>query len=124
MLAVLQIDSDTLNPFNEGTLQLPKLLHVIATASVDDSYVFDHPDLKCEHGVYFLNDRIYVPSYANLRKQLISLHHDTLHAGHMGKNHTLRHLQRWFFWPKMHHDVTHYVRHCHTCQIAKQGKTI
>lgn len=124
LLAILQVDTDTLNPFNEGTLQLPKLLHTIALASTSDPYITEHPELTSEHGVYFSRDRIYVPQHSDLRTQLISLHHDTLHAGHMGKNHTLQALQRWFFWPKMHQDVSTYVRHCHTCQTAKQGKTV
>ena len=122
LMALLQLDSAE-SLFNENTLQLPKLLHHIALASKSDPYIPANPSLTAELGVYFFKDRIYVPDVDNLRTNLISLHHDTLHAGHMGKNHTLQNLQRWFYWPNMHVDVTHYVAHCHTCQTAKSGKT-
>lgn len=121
LLSVLQVDSQP-EFFNNGTLQLPKLLHSISLLSATDPYITTS-NLPSENGIYFFRDRIYVPASHDLRKQLISLHHDTVYSGHMGKNHTLQNLQRWFYWPNMHHDVATYVRHCHTCQTAKPGLT-
>jgi hypothetical protein len=107
MLAMLHLEPTDDTLFLESTLQLPKLLHSIALLSKSDSYVQSHQDqLDEHHGVYFFKDKIYVPNASSLRTQVIQVHHDTLYSGHMGINHTLAALQRWFYWPHMHRDVT------------------
>ena len=125
ILALFQLDSDENSLFSESTLQLPKLLHSIALLSKSDPYITAHKDqLDEQHGVYFYKDRIYVPNSHELRSQVIQVHHDTLYSGHMGINHTLAALHRWFYWPHMHRDVTKYVSRCVACLQAKPGKTI
>lgn len=125
LLAILRIEDDPTALFNENTLQLPKLLHSIAFSSKSDTYAQAHIEqLEQQHGVYFYKNRIYVPNVPDLRQHIIMLHHDTLFSGHMGKNHTLQALTRWFYWPNMHRDVTKYVAQCLVCQQAKPGKII
>ena len=124
LLAMFELDTDS-PLFSEDTLQLPKLLHSIVLASKDDKHIEAHKhQFQEQQGVYFHNDRIFVPDKYDLRQQIIALHHNTLYSGHMGKHHTLQGLQRWFYWPNMHREVARYVAECITCQQAKPGKTV
>jgi len=62
--------------------------------------------------------RIYVPCDASLRSLLLSEHHDTAMAGHLGRDKTYLSLSRLFYWPRMYKAVDRYVRSCETCQLA------
>ena len=44
------------------------------------------------------------------RNKIISDHHDTLHAGHRGRNKTLVQIKQKFKWEKMKEDVDDYIR--------------
>ncbi len=54
-----------------------------------------------------------------LRVEIISMHHDTPEAAHMGIKKTLGRLKQNFYWPAMVRDVNDYVRTCHECQLRK-----
>ena len=54
-----------------------------------------------------------------LRIRLLSLCHDSISAGHPGRDRTYFRLRRDFFWPHMPRQVERYVRTCDTCQRTK-----
>ncbi|XP_059663382.1 uncharacterized protein LOC132309045 [Cornus florida] len=57
-------------------------------------------------------DRLFVPRWGNLRKELIRECHDTKWAGHPGMRRTLALLEDSYYWPRMRDDVETYVRTC------------
>jgi len=63
--------------------------------------------------------RIYVPAQSGLRERLMWEHHDNPLSGHLGRDKTIEHLSRRFYWPGMAEEVAAYVRTCLTCQLCK-----
>jgi transposase InsO family protein len=60
-----------------------------------------------------------VPNSENLRTRIISEIHDSLSAGHPGREITYRMLARDFFWPGMTDSIRRYVRNCDVCGRTK-----
>jgi len=60
-----------------------------------------------------------VPQDKDLRTHIIFEHHAPKHAGHKGKRKTLAAIERTFWWPKLHLDVSHFVGTCDACQRNK-----
>ena len=54
------------------------------------------------------------------RNTVLNLLH---HMDHPGIKETIRRTAKDYYWPKLRHDVTEFVRSCHPCQIAKQSAT-
>ena len=69
--------------------------------------------------LYTKGNRIYVPRWNNLRRELIKECHDSLWAGHPGIRRTLALLKATYYWPQMRDDVEGYVRTCLVCQQDK-----
>ena len=61
----------------------------------------------------------YVPP--SLRRQVISLCHDTVTSGHFYYWKTLHLVKRYFIWPGMRKDIQVYCQGCHTCATKKQA---
>ena len=59
-----------------------------------------------------------VPQNVNLRTKLISEHHETPMAGHLGIKKTTERLRGGFLWEGMRKDVEEFVRTCDVCQRA------
>ncbi|OJT03227.1 Transposon Tf2-12 polyprotein [Trametes pubescens] len=76
-------------------------------------------DWREEDGKIFFKNRCYVPANEQLRRDLISQHHDTPAMGHPGKFKTLELLQRTYWWPGMHTMVSRFVEGCAECQQNK-----
>jgi hypothetical protein len=62
---------------------------------------------------------IIVPNFGDLRRECISMHHDAVYSGHLGKDRTLDLILRHYWWPGIHSEVTSYVQHCDICQRTK-----
>lgn len=63
--------------------------------------------------------KIVVPS-SSIPGLLRAFHDDDL-AGHQGIERTLERLDERYYWPRMRHSVTEYVKTCTVCQKAKPG---
>ena len=63
-------------------------------------------------------DCIWVPNNALLRTKLISEHHETPLAGHLGVKKTYARLREHFRWGGMRKEVDSFVRTCDVCQRA------
>ena len=61
---------------------------------------------------------MYLP-IGELRDFILNECHDSRYAGHLGMKKTEELVQRDFFWPTLHHDVTSYVQTCEECQRNK-----
>jgi hypothetical protein len=73
------------------------------------------------HGskILFFNNRMYIPDILDLRRQIISDHHDTGLAGHPGILATTRSVRLSYYWPGMAYFIKHYVNGCALCQQYK-----
>ena len=52
--------------------------------------------------------------------KVLKFAHDSVLAGHQGKNRTLDKIKRNFFWPKMNRDVNFYIKSCNECQLTSR----
>jgi hypothetical protein len=68
-------------------------------------------------GYLFRANKLCVPE--SLRLLLLQGSHAGGLAGHFGREKTLIMLTDHFYWPCMHRDVDHYVKHCITCKTSK-----
>ncbi|KAI5671867.1 hypothetical protein M9H77_12231 [Catharanthus roseus] len=69
--------------------------------------------------VYTKGNRLFVPKWGNLRRELIKECHDSKWAGHPGMKCTLALLKTTYYWPQMQDEVESYVRTCLICQQDK-----
>lgn len=67
----------------------------------------------------YSHNRVYVPKWDGLRKELLKECHDSPWAGHPGRDRTVALIKRGFYWPNMFHEVEQYVRSCLLCQQDK-----
>ena len=52
------------------------------------------------------------------RKEILSLAHDSLFAGHQGRTKTYRRVASDFYWPGMFKDTEEFCKTCHVCQVT------
>ena len=56
-----------------------------------------------------------VPANNDLRTELLTLHHDSPLAGHLGLYRMSWALSKWYYWKGLHHDCHAHIRRCHVC---------
>jgi hypothetical protein len=67
----------------------------------------------------FYDGRMYVPDDLDLRRRIVSDHHDAMVAGHLGALATTRSVRLYYWWPGMTAFIRTYVAGCATCQQFK-----
>ena len=76
------------------------------------------------HGVWCRGNQIVVLDDAeDLGQNCVSVHHDTLFAGHLGRDCTVQLLLQAYWWPGLECDVRQYVStcdHCHRNMASKE----
>ena len=80
----------------------------------------------CEEHDGFLYDssgRMYVPDDDSLHMHIISSHHDSPIAGHLGYQKTQELIERQYYWPGLAMDVRSYVAQCDHCACFKGSNT-
>ena len=55
------------------------------------------------------------PDDCDLRADLLTLHHDSPLAGHLGLYRMSRALSKWYYWKGMHHNCRAHIRRCCVC---------
>jgi hypothetical protein len=65
------------------------------------------------------SSQLVIPADPRLQQLLLSEAHDTVIAGHMGRDKTLAKVKQWFVWDGMAKAVDLYVRSCPVCQGIK-----
>lgn len=70
-------------------------------------------------GLVLFNDKLYVPADKRIRDNVISIHHDSVMAGHLGRAKTLELVTRTYWWPRVRADVYAYMTGCEDCQRTK-----
>lgn len=72
-----------------------------------------------EGKMIFWKERVYVPDFTSLREEIITKHHDSELAGHLGYTKTHELITRNYWWPRMLDDIKQYVAGCERCQANK-----
>ena len=61
-------------------------------------------------------EQVVVPK--EYRDEIMSLAHEGLFAGHLGRTKTYERVSADFYWPGMYKDVDEYIKTCHICQVS------
>jgi hypothetical protein len=69
-----------------------------------------------DDGFVYYKGRLYVPNDRKLRQDVVKSCHDTILAGHPGKNGTTELVSRYYWWPRMAGFISAYVEGCDRCQ--------
>ena len=56
-----------------------------------------------------------VPNDHDLYTELLTLHHDSPLAGHLGLYCMSLALSKWYYWKGVHHNCRAHIRRCHVC---------
>ena len=77
---------------------------------------------KMSEQLLLINDLVYVPANPSIRLQLLQSSHEHPAAGHPGQAATFEILTRNYWWPKMRHDISQFIRNCQVCQRIKPAR--
>ena len=69
-----------------------------------------------DDGFVYYRGKLYVPNDRSLRKDIVKSCHDSIIAGHPGKNGTIELVSRYYWWPCMAGFISAYVEGCDKCQ--------
>lgn len=108
------ITKSIITAIREGDRVLPP-----QAARALSAYRISLAECRTEHGKLFYFDRTWVPDDEELRLHLIREHHDSISAGHPGREKTFELLQRYYYWPGMNTDTKQYVRNYRACYRTK-----
>lgn len=72
--------------------------------------------------LYYKEKRICVPD--SHQYEVMQLTHDEPSSGHLGVSKTQARVARTFYWPGLYEDVRNYVKSCHVCAMAKDGRKL
>ena len=56
-----------------------------------------------------------LPDDGNLHTYLLTLHHNSPLAGHLGLYCMSWALRKWYYWKGLHHDCRAHIQRCHVC---------
>ena len=73
-----------------------------------------HDGLVC-HALHGEEVALVVPDDSDLRAALLTLHHDSPLAGHLGLYRMSWALSKQYYWKGMHHDYCAHIRRCCVC---------
>lgn len=120
-LGDIGFDEPIINQSNDEEIE--QIIHNLeADGNLSDRYLVENGEL------YYLDahlpadcrKRLFVPK-ASRNLVLRIAHDDPLFGGHLGHKRTKSKLLA-YYWPKMNHDVEHYIDSCLTCQQQKTSR--
>lgn len=75
-----------------------------------------------KNSVIYFDNRIVVPK--SLRPMILQSAHGHPLAGHFGFNKTFSSISSQFYWPKLRHDLKHFLQSCDLCGRYKLGHSV
>ena len=70
-------------------------------------------------GVHYFNDRIWIPSFGEIRKTILDEAHKSRYSIHPGSDKMYKDLKEFYWWPSMKKEIATYVGKCLTCSKVK-----
>jgi hypothetical protein len=99
----------------------------VSAAYADDAW-FTTPanvkELYSSDGLWFNQGALVIPDDAQLRNEVLLECHSAPHAGHLGRERTLKLLRRYFWWPSIASTVKRFVSSCDACQRNKSSNAL
>ena len=68
----------------------------------------------CKNGV-----QAAIPPEDSLKREILRIYHDSIAAGHPGRDQTYENVAKWYWWPSMRNWIAQYVKGCGPCQQNK-----
>ncbi|KAJ0025536.1 hypothetical protein Pint_07160 [Pistacia integerrima] len=115
LASISQVTSALANRIKQGLQHEPLARNIIALVEEGKTRRFWLTDGL----LYTKGNRLYIPRWDNLRKELTNECHDSLWASHPGMRRTLALLKSAYYWPGMQDSIEGYVRTCLVCQQDK-----
>jgi hypothetical protein len=81
-------------------------------------YPIEHID-NLDGSFWRENNRLVIPLDQGLKRKLMNMWHEGSLNGHPGRDETIRHINREYFWPGARGWITEYIKGCTTCQQNK-----
>lgn len=110
------VEDETLQRFmeakREGARRIPHDL-------IKEGHRLELADCEIRDGLFYVNNRLYVPNKDTLKTAIVKLTHESPMGGHGGRRTTLARLISQYHWPQMTNSVSRYVKTCHTCKRTK-----
>ncbi|KAI5334256.1 hypothetical protein L3X38_024389 [Prunus dulcis] len=75
-------------------------------------------EFQLKNGIMYKGTQLCIPEDGD-KLQWISEAHTSKVVGHFGVEKILLNLRRYVYWPKMHLDVSQYIRGCILCNTSK-----
>ena len=69
-----------------------------------------------DNGFVYHRGKLYIPNDRSLRKDIVKSCHNSVIAGHPGKNGTIELVSCYYWWPHMAGFISAYVEGCDKCQ--------
>ena len=108
-----QIDDNLVKKLRDGYSKDPWCLKLLSASK-------GMPDLTVKDGLWFLGERLIIPSDIGMREHIFRLAHDTL--GHFGFHKTYESIRNSYFWPNMRKDLEEgYIPSCVECSRNKSS---
>jgi transposase InsO family protein len=125
MCAIMRSNTPISSLIQDTTLQPVKTSGLLQ--AIRDAYNFDktfpHDQYEYANGLHFHEEKIVIPDVQEIKDAILQECHDSLFAGHLGKDKTIEMVRRLFVWPNMNKFITEYCNRCETCQRAKTSRT-
>ncbi|PKU71206.1 hypothetical protein MA16_Dca007202 [Dendrobium catenatum] len=78
------------------------------------------PDIRIsDSGVIFCKNRLWIPVFGDLRKEIMYESHHSGYTVHPGSGKMYGDMKGLFWWPGMKKDVADFVARCEACQLVK-----
>jgi hypothetical protein len=118
----VEVDKRSNGPVTDG--ELHPLVPDIKAGYKLDAFFQDKQSTKeltyDNHGLWrTAKQQIVVPNIKELKSSILYEAHDANYSGHTGTARTQQNVERFFWWPGLHTQVTQYVRTCEACQRNK-----
>ena len=70
--------------------------------------------MACKNGL-----QAAIPPEDLLKREILRIYHDSIAAGHPGRDQTYENIAKWYWWPGMREWIAQYVKGCEPCQQNK-----
>ena len=112
-------ETDLLRQIRNAKVFDEQVVKAVKQLKTSSSKKIEGQEWEEEQGLILYRGKVYVPQDADLRRQIIAVHHDSPVAGHPGKWKTIELVSRNYWWPGLSRQVALYTKTCDRCNQTK-----